>query len=136
MLKDLFVLVAGVVQQKGAGQKWFREAKDEEAEFEFVVQNVEMLNETQDKRISGLNVRLALEAVTPELIDEFADKIKENPGQGRLHVTVVNPMNRQQVALTSRSLPIRITPRFYKWLVQKRMEGALEFSVVEKGSEK
>ena len=34
MLKDLYVLVTGVVQQKGAGQKWFREGKDEEAEFD------------------------------------------------------------------------------------------------------
>ena len=131
MLKDLYVLVSGVVQQKGAGQKWFREAKDEEAEFEFVVQQVEMLNETQDKRISGLNVRLNLNAITPELIDELADTIKENPGQGRLHVTVYNPMNKQQVALTSRSLPIRITPRCYKWLSYKRTEGVLTFNMVE-----
>ena len=57
MLKDLYVLVQGVVQQKGAGQKWFREAPDEQAEFEFVVQHVEMLNEAQDKRVGGINVR-------------------------------------------------------------------------------
>ena len=135
MLKDLYVLVSGVVQQKGAGQKWFREAPDEQAEFEFVVQNVEMLNETQDKRIGGLDVRLSLDAVTQELIDELADQIKANPGQGRLHITVVNPINRQQVALTSRSLPIRVTPHFYKWLTLKRIEGILEFSVINKTAE-
>ena len=132
MLKDLYVLVSGVIQQKGTGQTWYREKNDEVAEFEFVVQNVEMLNESQDKRIGGLNIRLELEAVTPELIDEMADKIQENPGQERLHITVFNPLNRQQVALTSRSLPIRVTPRFYKWLAQKRLEGALDFKPVEK----
>ena len=132
MLKDLYVLVSGVVQQKGTGQKWFREAKDEEAEFEFVVNNVEMLNESQVKRTEGMNVRLELEHVSTELIDELADKIKENKGEGRLHVTVYNSNNRQQVALTSRSMPIRVTPKFYKWLSQKRMEGVLDFSVVEK----
>jgi len=135
MLKDLYVLVSGVVQQKGTGQPWYREKKDEQAEFEFVVQQVEMLNETQNKRVEGLNVRLTLDAVTPELIDELTDRIKENPGQERLHVTVFNPMNRQQVALTSRSLPIRVTPHFYKWLTMKRAEGILEFSVVTKNSE-
>lgn len=132
LLKDLYVLVQGVVQQRGAGQKWFREGPDEKAEFEFVVQSVETLNETQKKRSEGIQIRLALEAVTPELIDELADKIKENPGQGRLHVTVFNPLNKQQVALTSRSLPIHITPRFYKWLVLKRAEDVLEFAVSEK----
>ena len=132
LLKDLYVLVQGVVQQRGAGQKWFREGPDEKAEFEFVVQSVETLNETQKKRSEGIQIRLALEAVTPELVDELADKIKENPGQGRLHVTVFNPLNKQQVALTSRSLPIHVTPRFYKWLVLKRAEDVLEFAVSEK----
>ena len=132
LLKDLYVLVQGVVQQRGAGQKWFREGPDEKAEFEFVVQSVETLNETQKKRSEGIQIRLALEAVTPELIDELADKIKENPGQGRLHVTEFNPLNKQQVALTSRSLPIHVTPRFYKWLVLKRAEDVLEFAVSEK----
>jgi len=132
LLKDLYVLVQGVVQQRGAGQKWFREGPDEKAEFEFVVQSVETLNETQKKRCEGIQIRLALEAVTPELIDELADKIKENPGQGRLHVTVYNPLNKQHVALTSRSLPIHITPRFYKWLVLKRAEDVLDFAVAEK----
>lgn len=132
LLKDLYVLVQGVVQQRGAGQKWFREGPDEKAEFEFVVQSVETLNETQKKRSEGIQIRLALEAVTPELIDELADKIKENPGQGRLHVTVYNPLNKQHVALTSRSLPIHVTPRFYKWLVLKRAEDVLDFAVAEK----
>ena len=132
LLKDLYVLVQGVVQQRGAGQKWFREGPDEKAEFEFVVQSVETLNETQKKRSEGIQIRLALEAVTPELVDELADKIKENPGQGRLHVTVYNPLNKQQVALTSRSLPIHVTPRFYKWLVRKRAEDVLDFAVAEK----
>ena len=132
LLKDLYVLVQGVVQQRGAGQKWFREGPDEKAEFEFVVQSVETLNDTQKKRCEGIQIRLALEAVTPELIDELADKIKENPGQGRLHVTVYNPLNKQHVALTSRSLPIHVTPRFYKWLVHKRAEDVLDFAVAEK----
>ena len=132
MLKDLYVLVTGVVQQKGAGQKWFREAKDEEAEFEFVVQNVTMLNEVQEKRTEGLNIRLNLEMINNELIDELADEIKANRGNGRLHVSIFNPMNRHQVALTSRSHAIHVTPRFYKWLAEKRMDGVLEFSVMTK----
>jgi DNA polymerase-3 subunit alpha len=132
MLKDLYVLVSGVVQQKGAGMKWFKEGKDEEAEFEFVVQRVDMLSEVQDNRTEGINIRLMLDAVTPETIDELADNVDENPGKGRLHVSVYNPLNRQQVALTSRSHAIHITPNFYKWLSQKRSEGILSFNVVER----
>ena len=132
MLKDLYVFVTGVVQQKGAGMKWFKESPDEEAEFEFVVQHVDMLNEVQDKRVEGLNIRLQLDTVNRETIDELADAVKANKGQERLHVSVFNPMNRQSVALTSRSNAIRVTPQFYKWLCSKRLDNMLDFSVVKK----
>jgi len=70
--------------------------------------------------------------INNELIDELADEIKANRGNGRLHVSIFNPMNRHQVALTSRSHAIHVTPRFYKWLAEKRMDGVLEFSVLTK----
>ena len=125
-------MVNGVVQQRGAGQKWFKESPDEQADFEFVVQSVEMLSDVQDKRTDGINIRLNLDAITPELIDELTDTVKENPGNGRLHLTVYNPLNRQQVALTSRSMPVRVTPKFYRWLDRKHAEGVMDFKVVEK----
>lgn len=112
--------------------KWFKEGKDEESEFEFVVQRVDMLSDVQDNRTDGLSIRLSLDAVTPETIDELADQVEENPGKGRLHVSVYNPLNRQNVALTARSYAIRVTPKFYKWLSQKRAEGVLDFKPVEK----
>ena len=132
MLKDLYVMIQGVVQQKGAGQKWFKEGKDEEAEFEFVVQRVDMLSQVQETRTDGLSIRLSLDAVTPETIDELADMVDASQGKGRLHVSVYNPLNRQQVALTSRRHAIHVTPAFYKWLSGKRAEGVLDFNVVEK----
>ena len=132
MLKDLYVLITGVVQQKGAGQKWFREGKDEEAEFEFVVQKVEMLNEVQEKRTEGLNISLSLNSLTPEMADELTEQIRANKGTGRLHITVFNPMNRQNVALTSRSAAIHVSPSLYRWLSRRRADGILDFKVVDK----
>jgi hypothetical protein len=132
MLKDLYVLITGVIQQKGAGQRWFKEQPDEQAEYEFVVQKVEMLNEAQDKRTDGLNITLALNRLTPELADELAEQISSNKGQGRLHVAIYNPSTRQSVALTSRSHSIHVTPPLYRWLARRRGEGILDFKVVEK----
>ncbi len=132
MLKNTYVLVTGVIQQRNAGQKWFREAPDENADFEFVVQRVDTLNEVQENRIEGLNVRLNVEEMTSEQIDEIIDRLQESPGKARLHMTLYNPLNRQTVALTSRSHTIRITPHLYKWLCMKRQEEVLEFNIVEK----
>jgi len=130
MLKDLHVLVQGVIQQKNAGQRWFKEAPEEEAEYEFMVQSVQMLNEVQDKRTEGISVRLSLPALTNELMDELAEQIKQSKGSLTLHISIYNPINRQQVAFTSRT-PIHVTPALYRWLCDKRMDGVLDFSVVE-----
>ena len=132
MLKDLYVLITGVVQQRNAGQKWFREQPDDEAEFEFVVQRVEMLNEVQANRTEGINILFSLDRLNNELIDELAEQIKANPGQVRLHVSVYNPLNRQSVALTSRSMGVHVSTKFYQWLCLNRQDGVLDFKVVTK----
>ena len=132
MLKDLYVLITGVIQQKGTGQRWFKEQPDEKAEYEFIVQKVEMLNEVQDKRTDGINITLPLNRLTPETADELTEQIRTNKGAGRLHISVYNPSTRQSVALTSRSHAIHVTPPFYRWLSRRRDEGMLDFKVVEK----
>ena len=46
MLKpNLYVRLAGTIQQRGAGRQWFKPKPQEEAEYEFMVQQVEMLQE-------------------------------------------------------------------------------------------
>ena len=132
MLKDLYVLITGVIQQKGAGQRWFKEQPEEQAEYEFMVQKVEMLNEVQEKHTEGVNITLPLNSLTPEITDELSEQIKHSKGHGRLHITLYNPSNRQNVALTSRSAAIRVTPGFYRWLSRRRTDGVLDFKVVDK----
>ncbi len=132
MLKDLYVMVQGVIQQKNAGMRWFKEAPEEEAEYEFVVQHISMLNEVQDARTEGINLLLRLDSINNEMVDELADQIKNSPGKLRLHMQVYNPMTRHRVALTSRAAAIHVTPSLYHWLCTKRQDGVLSFNVVEK----
>ncbi len=132
MLKNMYVLVTGVIQQKNAGQRWFREQPDEQAEYEFVAQRVDTLGDVQDQRIEGINLQLSLNDLSGELIQDLQDQIKANPGNNRLHISVYNPMNRHRVSLTSRGHSVHITPAFYRWLCVKRMEGTIDFTVVTK----
>ena len=132
MLKNMYVLVTGVIQQKNAGQRWFREQPDEQAEYEFVAQHVDTLGDVQEQRIEGINLQLSLNDLSGELIQDLHDQIKNNPGNCRLHISVYNPINRHRVTLTSRGHAVHITPSFYRWLRMKRMEGTIDFTVVTK----
>ena len=130
LLKDVYVLVTGMIQQRGAGYKYHKKMPQAEAEYEFVVKKIDMLQDVQENLTDGLNVRIALNALTPQLINEMTEEIDQCPGDQRLHIQLYNPINRHLVPLTSRSKTIRVTPRFYKWLVMKRMEGVLDFNTV------
>ena len=51
-----------------------------------------MMNEAQDKRVEGINIRLSLDALSYELIDELNDVLKANKGSERVHISVFNPL--------------------------------------------
>ena len=130
MLKDLYVLVTGVIQQRNAGQRWFKEQADEVAEYEFMVQNITMLSDVQEQRTEGINLQLSLDRLNQEMIDELKEKITANPGKSRLHISVYNPINRHYISMTSRAHSVHVTPIFYRWLREKRQEGTLDFNIM------
>ena len=132
MLKDLYVLLIGVIQQKNAGQRWFKEAPEEEADFEFVVQHVEMLHDTQDKHVEGIDIHVSLSTLTQEFVNELYEQVENAPGHARLHMCVHNPMYRQRIELTAQNHSIRITPQLYKWLTNKVQEQLIRFYIKKK----
>ena len=132
MLKDLYVLLIGVIQQKNAGQRWFKEAPEEEADFEFVVQHVEMLHDTQDKHVEGIDIHVSLSTLTQEFVNELYEQVENTPGNARLHMCVHNPMYRQRIELTAQNHSIRITPQLYKWLTNKVQEQLIRFYIKKK----
>ena len=132
MLKNMYVLITGIIQQRGAGMKWHKEKDDDEAEYEFMVKQVVPLHQVQEELLGGIRLTLNADHISRELIDELREQVQHNPGKERLHVRLNNPMRRHQVDLTSRSAAIRVTPAFYQWLKQKRADGVLDFNIVEK----
>jgi uncharacterized Fe-S cluster-containing radical SAM superfamily enzyme len=129
MLKDLYVLVRGVVQQKNAGQRWFKEQPDETAEYEFIVQHVETLSEAQAQKVTGITIHTYLDNLSRELVDELFDQVSENKGHARLSFVVHNSINKQQVEMISQTFTIKVTPKLYRWLCEKKQDGLLTFTI-------
>ena len=130
MLKNMHVLVTGVIQQRGAGTKWHKEQPDNEAEFEFVVKDVVTLNRVQGERMEGIRLQMPVDKLNRELIDELNEQVKSNPGNMHLHLQLRNPLRSQNVDLTSRTGSVHVSPTFYQWLKTKRSEGLLNFKVL------
>ena len=129
MLKDLYVLVRGVVQQRNAGQRWFKEQPDETAEYEFIVQHVETLSDAQAQKVTGITIQTHLQNLSRELVEELHDQLSKSKGNARLTFVVYNSTNRQKVEMTSQTFAIKVTPKLYRWLCEKRQDGILSFTV-------
>lgn len=130
MLKDLYVLITGVVQQKNTGKRWFKELPDDQATYEFNVTHVDVLSEAQNKRIEAIRINIPVNRLTQELINELSDYIEHNKGHERLQICLTDPVNKRRLDLTSQTFAIRISQQFYRWLCNKRIDKVLQFDII------
>ena len=123
---NVYVYITGVIQQRGAGRQWFKPKPTAEAEYEFVVQQVELLKDAQDKHLDHITLRIPMENVSHGLADSLSEQLEENPGHVRLHVQLVDEKNRQRVPLTSQNRTVHVGKDFNHWLSQCEDEGLLQ----------
>jgi len=130
MLKpNLYVYITGTIQQRGANRPWFKPKPAEEAEYEFVAQQVELLKDTQAKHAESLTLNIPIEQVTKEFNDQLTEKITANPGHIKLKIQVHDETNRNVITFVAQSHPITITKDFYHWLKLQEMDGILSHKV-------
>jgi DNA polymerase-3 subunit alpha len=130
MLKpNLYVYLTGTIQQRGAGRQWFKPKPPQEAEYEFVVQQVELLKDVQEKHLEKVTITIPLQQLSYELVDDLNELSASHKGHARLHIRIVNEQERCYVGLTSQSRSIAIDKDFYHRLKQYEDEGVISISV-------
>ncbi len=120
--KGLFVMISGKIQQRGADFQYFKEKKDEEAEFEFVVNKVEMLSDVQERYLRRVNIRIPLDELNVNLIEDIKGQCMANPGKAALQIQVYDPVHRYTIQLASNKYAVHASPEFYEWLQERSAE--------------
>lgn len=117
MLKpNLYVMLTGKLQQAGEGQTWFKPKPLEDAEYELIVDHVELLDETQEKYLDSLTLTIPLENITSELGKDIAETTKAHPGKAKLRIDIQDETQRTHVSFTSQTNSVKIDKEFYHWL--------------------
>jgi hypothetical protein len=62
-------------------------------------------------------------------VEELFDQVSENKGHARLSFVVHNTINKQQVEMISQAFTIKVTPKLYRWLCEKKQDGLLTFTL-------
>ncbi|MBR1480997.1 MAG: DNA polymerase III subunit alpha [Paludibacteraceae bacterium] len=129
MKPSLYVYLTGAVQQAGTGRKWFKEKPIDDAEYEFVVQNVELLKDVQSKYAHALTLNLPIDTVTPAFTDELKEVCAAHPGALALRLALHDDTPHNNITLVARGVQIAIDRTLYKWIRARERDGELSHMV-------
>ena len=126
---NLYVYLTGVLQQAGSGQKWFHEAKIDDADWEVRITGVQMLSEVQDKQVEALNISIPIAQLSSELTTSLSEHMKAARGPVRLTIDIYDPSRQNAIHMLSRGVAIHVDAPLYGWLKSRKNEGQLDFQV-------
>ena len=123
---NVYVYLTGAIQQRGAQFKWFKPKPVEEAEYEFALQQVQMIKEAQ-KDLRCITLHIPLENVQPDLIDDLVEKSKQYEGNTPLRIQIFDTI--KQNVIQFNASPIQINKESYHWILEKKEEDKLDYSI-------
>lgn len=106
LFPDYFLFVRGRVQPKPYN----------DAELEFKILSMVQLQELRDTMIKQMNIVLAVGDVTPELIRELSEKVKESKGETILRLNLYDREAQVSLGMFSKSYKISLTPALVSYL--------------------
>ena len=123
---NMYVYLTGVIQQRGASMKWFKPKPTEDAEYEFALQQVQMIKDAQ-KDLRSITLQIPIENVQPDLIDGLAEMTQQFAGETPLRIQIFDTI--KQNVITFNASPIKIEKESYNWLKEKEQEDVLSYSI-------
>lgn len=98
----------------------FELSKFRQGELEFFVKSIQMLSEVRDEMIKKITISLMLDEVDDELIDQIKVVTKSNNGKVQLRVKIVDPKNKVNLEMFSRTIRINVSKQLIEHL--KKMD--------------
>jgi DNA polymerase-3 subunit alpha len=132
MIKDLYLYINAVVQDKGADFKFKKPENtnpDIPKEIELKIHKIEVFNDVKDKLINTLTLTIRLQQLTTDFAVELNDLVLNNKGNVNLYINVVDEFSPNKVKLFSRQHRFQINTAVYHSLKRAQSEEILEFQV-------
>jgi len=132
MIKDLYLFVNAVVQERGADFK-YKKAEPVNPnipkELELKIQKIEVFSDIKDKLINTLTLTIPVQQMSDDFAVELTDLVVKNKGNVNLYIQVVDENSPNKVLLFARQHRIEINKRVYHSLKHSQSKGMLDFQV-------
>ena len=123
---NVYVYLTGLIQQRGAQFKYFKPKPVEEAEYEFSVQQVQLIKEAQ-KDLRSITLQIPIENVQPDMINELLDITRNNPGETPLRLEIFD--NIRQNVISFNASPIGMNYELFHKLQELVTEDFLRYKI-------
>ncbi len=130
MIKDLYLLISGTVQRKGADYGNNRDI-DPNAPVvpEVKIQKIDIMNGLKDKLIKSLTISFPIEELDESLAIDLSEMIIRNKGSVDVYFNVIDLSSQSKVKLFARQHRTTINKEFYKFLKTNKEAGKIDFHV-------
>ena len=129
MIKDLYLLIHAVIQEKGSDFKYNKPSTDSNSpkELELKIQKVEVFSDVKDKLVNTLTITIPLQQLTEDFAIELTDLVMKNKGNVNLYVQVIDELSPNKVMLFARQYRFQMNKSVYHTLKRAKAEGIIDF---------
>ena len=128
MIKDLFVFIHAVVQEKGADYKYAKKDPTLKPEIELKIVNIMPFKEVR-KLIKRIRISLSLQKLNNDVVEELTNIITENKGDVNVYIEIKDFFTTEKVTLFARPHRMKITSAVYQYLKYAVEEDILRYSI-------
>jgi DNA polymerase-3 subunit alpha len=133
MIKDLYLYIHALVQEKGADFKFKKPEKEVDGtkELELKIQKIEVFSDIKDKLVDKITISLNPDKITYDWAQDLISFVSNNKGNINLYIQLVEEFNQSnRVKLFSRQHRFQMTKNFYQFLkYNKENKTIIDFKV-------
>ena len=128
MIKDLYLFIHAVVQEKGSDYKNYKPVDPNiPKELELKLQSIELFNDAKEKLVNTLTLTMPIQHLTEDFAVELTDLVLNNKGKVNLYIHIVDELSPNKIVLFARQHRIQINTKVYHILRQAQNDGIIEF---------
>lgn len=130
MIKDLYLMISAIVQEKGADYKYRKPTEPtEHKEIELKIHKIDVFSEVKDKLVEKMTLTIPLQEIDEDLAETISDLVLKNKGAINVFINIVDSFSTNKVNLFSRHHRINLNKNVYKKLKREKDSGRLDFNV-------
>ena len=125
MIKDLYICVSGIVQEKGADYRFQKQNPNPDApkELEFKILHIDELAYIKNKFLKSMLLTVSLQQLNDAFVENLSEMVKTNKGNTNLYIDVVDEDSTDKVSLFARQYRFDMNKNLYKMLKHAKREG-------------